>query len=74
MFMPQEDKTDDVKTSFYEESERVFYKFPKYHTKNVLRDFNTKVGNTFLNQQLGRTVCMKLVMIRSSYVCMRGGP
>jgi hypothetical protein len=28
---PTKDKTDDVKDSFYEELERVFDKFPKYH-------------------------------------------
>jgi hypothetical protein len=26
-----EDKTDDVKDSFYEELEHVFHKLPKYH-------------------------------------------
>jgi hypothetical protein len=36
--------TDDVKDSFYEEVERVFDKFPKYHIKILLGDFNTKVG------------------------------
>jgi exonuclease III len=41
---PTEDKTDDVKGSFYEELERVFGKFPKYHTKILLGDFNAKVG------------------------------
>jgi hypothetical protein len=30
---PTEDKTDDVKDSFYEEMECEFDKFPKYHTK-----------------------------------------
>jgi hypothetical protein len=40
---PTEDKSDDVKDSFYEESERVFDKFPKYHMK-ILLDFNPKVG------------------------------
>jgi hypothetical protein len=30
---PTDHKTDDVKDSFYEELERVFDKFPKYHTK-----------------------------------------
>jgi exonuclease III len=39
-----EDKTDDVKESFYEELEHVFDKFPKYNTKIVLGDFNAKVG------------------------------
>jgi hypothetical protein len=33
---PTEDKTDDVKDSFYEELERVFDKFPKYHMKILL--------------------------------------
>jgi hypothetical protein len=39
-----EDKTDDVKDSFYEELERVFDKFPKYHMKTFLRDFSSRVG------------------------------
>jgi hypothetical protein len=41
---PTEDKTDDVKGSFYEELEPVFDKFPKYHMKMLLEDFNAKVG------------------------------
>jgi exonuclease III len=41
---PTEDNTDDVKDSFYEELERVFHKFPKYHMKILLGDFNAKVG------------------------------
>jgi hypothetical protein len=41
---PTEDKTDDVKDSFYEELERVFDKFPKYHMRILLGDFNAKVG------------------------------
>jgi hypothetical protein len=39
---PTEDKTDYVKDSFYEELERVFDKFPKYHMKIVLGDFSAK--------------------------------
>jgi endonuclease/exonuclease/phosphatase family metal-dependent hydrolase len=39
-----EDKTDDVKSSFYEELEFMFDKFPKYHMRILLGDFNTKVG------------------------------
>jgi hypothetical protein len=42
MLMLQQDKTDDVKDSFYEEMECVFDKFPKYHM-NILLDFNSKV-------------------------------
>jgi hypothetical protein len=41
---PTEDKTDDVKHSFYEELERVFDKFSKYHIKILLGDFNAKLN------------------------------
>jgi hypothetical protein len=41
---PTEDKTDDVKDSFYNEPKRVFDKFPKYHMKILLGDFNAEVG------------------------------
>jgi hypothetical protein len=41
---PTEDKTDDVKDSFYVELERVFDKFPKYHMKIQLGYFIAKVG------------------------------
>jgi exonuclease III len=53
VYAPTEDKTDDVKDSFYEELECVFEKFPKYgvfdkfpkyHMKILLGDFNAKVG------------------------------
>jgi hypothetical protein len=40
---PTEDETDDVKGSFYEELERVFDKFPKYHMK-ILLHFSAKEG------------------------------
>jgi exonuclease III len=41
---PTEDKIDDVKDSFYEELEHIFDKFPKYHMKMLLGDFNAKAG------------------------------
>jgi hypothetical protein len=41
--VPTEDKIDYVKDSFYEGPVRVFDKFPKYHTKILLGDFNAKV-------------------------------
>jgi exonuclease III len=41
---PTEDKTDDVKDGFYDELERVFDKFPKYHKNILLGDFNAEVG------------------------------
>jgi hypothetical protein len=37
-----EDKTDDVKDSFYKELESVFDKFSRYHTKILLGDFSTQ--------------------------------
>jgi hypothetical protein len=55
---PTEDKTDDVKGSFYEDLEHVFNKFPKYLMKILLGDFNAKVGReeifkpTFQNESL----------------------
>jgi hypothetical protein len=39
-----EEKSDDSKDSFYEELEKVFNHFPKYHTKILLGDFNAKLG------------------------------
>jgi hypothetical protein len=33
-----------MKDSFYEELECIFDKFPKYHMKVLLEDFNAKVG------------------------------
>jgi hypothetical protein len=41
---PTEDKIDDMKDRFCEELEHVFHKFPKYHMKISLGDFNAKVG------------------------------
>jgi hypothetical protein len=42
---PTEDKSNDKKDSFYEEQERVFDQFPKYHMKILLGDLNEKIGN-----------------------------
>jgi hypothetical protein len=39
-----EDKDDDIKDRFYEALEWVFDQFPGNHFKNLLGDFNTKVG------------------------------
>jgi hypothetical protein len=44
---PTEDKTDEMKKSFYKElrvEERVFDKSPKYRMKILFDDFNAKVG------------------------------
>jgi hypothetical protein len=37
-------KDDDIKDSFYEELERVFDQFPRYHMKLLTGDFNAKIG------------------------------
>jgi hypothetical protein len=53
---PTEDKTDDVKDSFYEELEHVFDRFPKYHMKilyaKVGREdiFKAKIWNESLQK------------------------
>jgi endonuclease/exonuclease/phosphatase family metal-dependent hydrolase len=41
---PFEDKSYDVKDSFYEEQGHVFDQFPRYDMKILLGDFNAKVG------------------------------
>jgi hypothetical protein len=57
---PREDKTDYT-DSFYEEIERVFDKFPKYHMNILLGDFSDKlVEKIFSNQKLGTRVHTKL--------------
>jgi hypothetical protein len=40
---PSEEKSDDSKDSFYEESEQVFYYFPKHHMKILLGKFDAKL-------------------------------
>jgi hypothetical protein len=40
--LKKKDNTNDVTDSFYEELECVFYKYPKYHMKLLLGDFNAK--------------------------------
>jgi hypothetical protein len=41
---PTEDKIDDVKDSFYKALEHMFNKFPKYHMKILLGEFNARAG------------------------------
>jgi hypothetical protein len=41
---PTEDKIHDIKNRFYEKLEQVLDKFPRYHMKILLGDFNAKVG------------------------------
>ena len=44
MHAPSEEKSEELKDSFYEELEEVFDHFPKYHMTILLGDFNAKVG------------------------------
>jgi len=62
--VPSEEKGDDSKDSFYEESEQVLDHFPKYHMKILLGDFNAKVGreNNFKLTN-GMIVYIRKVMI-----------
>jgi hydroxypyruvate isomerase len=57
---PTEDKTGDMKDRFYDELESASDKFPKYHVKIILEDFNTKVQREDIFKQ---KVYTKLVMI-----------
>ena len=41
---PSGKKSDDSTDVVYEELEQVFSHFPKYHMKNLLGDFNVKLG------------------------------
>jgi hypothetical protein len=41
---PIEEKSEDSKGSVYEILKQVFNRFPKYHIKTLVRDFNAKVG------------------------------
>ena len=41
---PSEEKSEEVKDSFYDELEDVFDQFPKYYMKILLGDFNAKLG------------------------------
>jgi hypothetical protein len=62
---PSEERSDDSKHSSYEELEQVFNRFPKYHTKLLLPDFNAKVGRerVFSIRQLGMTAYMTIVIL-----------
>jgi hypothetical protein len=65
---PTEDKTDNVEDSLYEELERMFDKFPKYHMKILLGDFNAKLSREdILNLQVGMKVYTKLAEIMQFY-------
>jgi threonine aldolase len=48
---PTEDKTEDVKGSFYEELANVFNKFSKYHINILSGIFSAKIGREDLLQK-----------------------
>jgi hypothetical protein len=61
---PSKEKNDESKDGFYEELEQVYYNFPKYHMKILLRDFNAKWGERISsNLQLGMRVYISIVTI-----------
>jgi hypothetical protein len=47
---PCEDKSDDVKDSFYEELGCVFDQFARYDMKILLVDFNAKIGREDISE------------------------
>jgi hypothetical protein len=55
MHAPSGDKSDGMKDNFYMELEHVFIKFPKYHMKLLLGDFNAKVGREDISKPTIRT-------------------
>jgi exonuclease III len=62
-----EDKINDIKDRFYEELEQVFHKFPLYHIKILLGDFNAKVGREdIFKPNNGNKSYTKQVMIMES--------
>jgi len=42
--VPSEEKSDDTEDSLYEELEKAFGHFPKYHLKILIGDFNEILG------------------------------
>jgi hypothetical protein len=54
---PTEDEIDDVTDRFYEELDRVYDKFPKYHMKMLLGNFSAKVGREdIFNSTVGNQI------------------
>jgi hypothetical protein len=64
---PIEDKMDDIKGRFDEELDHEFDKFPKYHTKILLRNFSAEVGRedkpTTGNESLHKVSNEKVVRV-----------
>jgi hypothetical protein len=62
---PCEDKSDDVKDSFYERLGHVFDQFPRYDMKILLGDFNVKVGREEISKPtVGTRVHTKLIIMK----------
>jgi hypothetical protein len=57
---PTKDKVDDIKDRFYEELERVFDKFTKYHLKMLLGDFSVNVGREVILKTIGNESLYKI--------------
>jgi hypothetical protein len=64
VYIPSEEKSDDSKDCFYEESEQVFNHFPKDHIKILLGDFRTELGREdIFKPTTGMRVYIRIVMI-----------
>ena len=64
MHAPSEEKSYDSKDGFCEELKQVFDRFPNYHMKNLLGDFNEKWRERiFSNRQLGMRFYIRILMI-----------
>jgi hypothetical protein len=61
MHAPPEDKDDDIKDSFYNEVEQVFYQFTMYHMKILLEDFNAKVWRKDIFKPVMGNECLQEV-------------
>jgi hypothetical protein len=57
---PTEDEIYDVKGRFYDELDRIFVKFPKYHMKLLLGDFNAKIGREIFKPTIGNESLHKI--------------
>lgn len=64
MNVPNDDKNDDIKNSFYKELECVFIQNPTYHMIIFLKDFRPEDRrDDILNQKFEMRIYIKVVMI-----------
>jgi hypothetical protein len=67
-----EDKSDDLKDSFYKELEKVFNQSPNYRTNILLWSFNAKLKKNILNEIFGVFLYInieKSFIVKNSKIC-----